>query len=350
MENLPALAGTGGLSAATALNPYTAALGLAQPLFQMGLGIAQNVRANKILNNAERPTAVVPQALIESQRMFNNRVMSGMMPGQQFAADQIAGAQAAAMRNATNMGGSAQNRIGTMLASQALADNSYANLNAQSAQYQMQQQQALANVLGQVANEQNRVWQYNEADPYAALMAAAQREKDAANRNIYGAIGGAGGAIASGITAPQIAAQPMAAQTNPSKFASQGIINAMQNPVIGKDGQRTIDFQGGIGPQWDALGINYAGGLPSMRDFQSSMPQIPTSYQKQISMFRDENVQLQRGAADFLINPVARKSMMRGYSSPDLSRSEAIMPLLQKSKMNMYVTPGAEDDLKFRGY
>lgn len=261
MENLPALAGTGGLAAATALNPYTAALGLAQPLFQGIMGMVQNKRANDILKNAERPTAVVPQALIESQRMFNNRVMSGMMPGQQFAADQIAGAQAAAMRNATNMGGSAQNRIGTMLASQALADNSYANLNAQSAQYQMQQQQALANVLGQVANEQNRVWQYNEADPYAALMAAAQREKDAANRNIYGAIGGAGGAIASGITQRETPEQAQAFATNMQRATAQSVIDAFKNPLTSKDGQKSPDYQGAAMNQYGILGQNYSQGL-----------------------------------------------------------------------------------------
>ena len=255
MENLPALAGTGGLSAATALNPYTAALGLAQPLFQMGLGIAQNVRANKILNNAERPTAVVPQAEMERLRLVNNSYMSGMMPGQQFAVDQIAGAQAAAMRNATNMGGSAQNRIGTMLASQALADNSYANLNTQSAQYQMQQQQALANVLGQVANEQNRVFQYNEADPYAALMAAAQREKDAANRKIYGAIGGAGGAIASGITQRETPEQAQAFATNMQRATAQSVIDAFSRTgPMGKAGQKTMPgFEGNIQKQWELL-------------------------------------------------------------------------------------------------
>lgn len=350
MENLPAIAGQGGLSAATALNPYTAALGLAQPIFQGIMGIAQNARANKIMNQAVRPTAVVPQALLESQRMYNNRVMSGMMPGQQYMSDQIAGNQAAAIRSATGMGGGVNSRIGAILGAQAQADNSYANLAAQQAQYQMQQQAALGNVLGQVGQEQNRVWQYNEAEPYAALMAAAQREKDAGNRNIYGALGAAGGAIASAITSPQIAAQAMAGQTDPSKFASQGVINAMQNPVIGKDGQKTIDFQSGIGSQWDALGSNYANSLPPMRDFQSMMPEIPTSYEKQIPLFRREMNQLQQGAAEFLVNPRVRKSTMGSYNSSDLSRSPAIMPLLQKSNMQMYATPGMEDDLKFRGY
>jgi hypothetical protein len=261
MESLPALAGTGGLSAASALNPATAALGLAQPLFQGIMGIVQNARANKILKNAERPTAVVPQALIESQRMFNNRVMSGMMPGQQFFADQIAGNQAAAMRNATNMGGSAQNRIGTMLASQALADNSYANLNAQSAQYQMQQQQALANVLGQVANSQQDAWQYNEADPYAALVAAAQREKDAANKNIYGAIGSAGGAIASGITQRETPEQAQTFATNMQKATAQSVIDAFKNPITSKDGQKSPNYQGAAMNQYGTLGQNYSQGL-----------------------------------------------------------------------------------------
>lgn len=350
MENLPAIAGQGGLSAATALNPYTAALGLAQPIFQGIMGLAQNARANKILNNAARPTAVVPQALLDAQRQSENAYMAGYMPGMDYMSNQIAGNQAAAVRAATGMGGSAQSRIGSILSAQALADQSYGNLAAQNQQYQMQQMNALNNIRGQVGQEQNRVWDYNEAQPYAALMAAAQREKDAANRNIYGAIGAAGGAIASGITSPQIAAQAMAAQTDPSKFASQGVINAMQNPVIGNDGQKTIDFQSGIGSQWDALGSNYARGLPPMRDFQSMMPEIPTNYEKQIPLFRREMNQLQQGAAEFLVNPRVRKSTMGSYNSSDLSRSPAIMPLLQKSNMQMYATPGMEDDLKFRGY
>lgn len=249
------MGGTGGLSAATALNPVSAGLSAIPAVYQMGLGIAQDIRARKMMKNAVRPTATVPQALLESMSLSRNAYMDGSMPGQQFAADQIAGNTAGAFRSIGGMGGGAGNRISAMLAANANANNAYGGLAAQSAAYQAQERQQLNNILGQVGAEQNRVWQYNEADPYAAIMTAAQREDDAANQNIYGSLKGLGGSIASTITNPGSVPTPSADATFMEKANAQAVIDAFSRTgPIGADGKPTA---AGYGPSilknWEML-------------------------------------------------------------------------------------------------
>lgn len=199
METLPALAGAGGLSAMTALNPYTAALSALPSLFQLGLGITQKIRGNDIMRGIERPTAVVPQALMESQRLGQN-AMYGGMPGLNYMQNLISGNQAAATRAAVGAGGGVSSRIGSILGAQAQANEATAGLAAQDARYRQQQQLNLQNVLSQVAAEQNRMFQYNEADPYQALVEAARREQDAGNQNIPRSLSSLGGSVASALT------------------------------------------------------------------------------------------------------------------------------------------------------
>lgn len=178
-------------------------VGQAIPAIAQGVtGLVQGARGRKLAKNAVRPTQGVPQGFQEAVGVSRNAFFDPNMPGQQYFMDQIAGTQATGTRGAYQMGGSTAERImGAALASGG-AGASTAALGATAAQQQSQDAQMYMQMLSNLGDYQHQNWQYNQADPYAQTMEAAFRERDASNKNVYGALkglGGAGVALAGGL-------------------------------------------------------------------------------------------------------------------------------------------------------
>jgi hypothetical protein len=171
-------------------------------LYKGVTGAVQGYRANQIKKNAVRPESVTPQGFIDALGVANNQYSDPRMAGQQYFLDQIGSNQATATRGAYQMGGSAAERQNAAIMGQSGANSATNQLGVNAAQQQAQDAAMYMNMLEKLGAYQKQNWQYNQADPYAALMMAAQREGDAANTNIAAGIQGLGGAavgIAGGI-------------------------------------------------------------------------------------------------------------------------------------------------------
>lgn len=166
----------------------------ASSLFKGVTGVVQGIRANQIRKNAVRPESVTPQGFTDAVGIANNQYSDPRMAGQQYFLDQIGANQATATRGAYQMGGSAAERQNAAIMGQSGANSATSQLAAQAAQQQAQDAAMYMSMLEKLGMYQKQNWQYNKAEPYAGLMAAAQREGDASNTNIAAGLQGLGGA------------------------------------------------------------------------------------------------------------------------------------------------------------
>lgn len=196
------MAGTGALSAASALNPYTAALGALPALYQLGVGIDQSLKARRLANSTIRPQYQMPAA--QQLSLANARNMAyGQPAGYADAMGLLARNQAGGFNAVQMSGAGSPERLATL----ALMDRT-GQATAQSMAMQMDQQRrdAMMNYqsqLGGAADTQNRMWDVNTFQPYKETMEMASRYRDSGPKNIHGGLTGIGGAVASGITSPR---------------------------------------------------------------------------------------------------------------------------------------------------
>lgn len=171
-------------------------------------GIVQAKRAKDLRDKTTRPVMGVPEAVNESVGVARNAYQDPRMAGQQYFLDQLGANQATATRGAYQMGGSAAERQNAAILGQSGANSATNQLGAQAAQQQANDARALMSQLGQLGQYQQQAWQYNQADPFAEAQAAAMREGNASNANIYGGLKGLGGAAMSAFTPQQSAGTP----------------------------------------------------------------------------------------------------------------------------------------------
>jgi hypothetical protein len=177
-------------------------------------GLVQAKRAKDLRDKTDRPIMGIPQGVQEAVGTARNAYQDPRMAAQQYFLDQVGANQATATRGAYQMGGSAAERQNAAIMGQSGANSATNQLAAQAAQRQATDTQALMSQLGQLGQYQQQAWQYNQADPYAEAQAAAMREGNAANANIYGGLKGLGGAAMSAFTPQQSAGATGGAATN----------------------------------------------------------------------------------------------------------------------------------------
>jgi hypothetical protein len=170
------------------------ALGLAASLIGGGLnlakglvGMVQTSRANKGINRllANPVTYKRPEEYEQELAMRKSLAAQGKMPGQDYAEQNI-GAGASQARQASQEGAISSNvyqsQVGDIFAKQA---NAFQDLAAQSAQWQSQQKENLANTLQRGAGYSDTEWQENSLRPWEMQMNQYQSQKQSGGANLW---------------------------------------------------------------------------------------------------------------------------------------------------------------------
>lgn len=159
-------------------------LGIGTTLFGIGKGIFQGAKANRLERNNIRPTATVNSnivknvgdAAIAAQTGLSDRVYNN-------ALNQLNTGLSAGARQIGRMGGTAS--VASTLQAYNQGIN---NLAAQDQQAQMQNQNRLFGARTALANEQHRVWNWNEAGRYNEMAQRIANLRGAGQQNVFNGI------------------------------------------------------------------------------------------------------------------------------------------------------------------
>ena len=196
LSRMEELLKTGGMSAASAINPAFAVAGAAKPLFQLGLGIAQGARARSISRRNPRPTYNIPGAATNA--LYDQRNLAyGQTPGMNTAMQQLAQSQAGSISGIQNSGGGGAERLAALTMLDQNAGNQALDLAAMQEQFKERQMQNYIGAQNAYAGYQEKKRDWDVMQPYIDAQAKAAAMNDAANTNLHGALGEAGGIVSS---------------------------------------------------------------------------------------------------------------------------------------------------------
>lgn len=148
-------------------------------------GAGQKRQANRLERNNPLPIAQVNQNLLANVAQANQMAQVGL-PQQQYnnALQQQQQAFAGGLRTLGRSGGTSN--LATLLRGQNQGIN---NLNVADAQARQANQRLLMQQRGVLANEEQRVWNWNKAQPYLRTMQQVASLRNAGNQNMFGALG-----------------------------------------------------------------------------------------------------------------------------------------------------------------
>lgn len=198
MDEVLKLLKAGGTAAASAVNPYAAALNAGSQLFQLGTSVFDAAKARKLEKSQSRPVLETPAAQQEALATQRNLAM-GNAPGLSVAQNQLAQNFAGSAAAIQGSGGGQAETLAALTRLDQNAGNQAMNLASMQDNWRATQQQNLINELHTEANWQKAKFDYNQDEPYRNAMAAAQQLRDAAKSNAFEAIKGIGGTVASTI-------------------------------------------------------------------------------------------------------------------------------------------------------
>jgi hypothetical protein len=190
------LGGTGGAAAVSQMNPVTGIASAVPALFQTGLGIAQEIKADKLANSTTRPIMRTPGSQLEALANARN-MATGQAPGISAAMQQLAQSQAGSIAGIQNSGGGNAETLAALTMLDQNAGNQARNIGAMQENWRAGQMGNLQNQLMQMADTENNLFRYNEDEPYKNIMAASQALHNAAPQNVQGGLNGLGGSLAS---------------------------------------------------------------------------------------------------------------------------------------------------------
>lgn len=191
--------GTGGLAAASALNPATAALAAAPAVYQGVEGIIQRIQGARMAKSAIRPEYQAPSAQVQALAGAQN-LAYGQAPGSQVAKDLRLQGMGSSIAGIRSSGGSTAERMAALSSLNNNANLSAMELAANDQQFKLSAAQNLQNQQMQFAQTQDKIWQMNKQQPFLDTAAKAAELQSSGTQNIHGAITGIGGAVASGLT------------------------------------------------------------------------------------------------------------------------------------------------------
>lgn len=170
-----------------------AAIGLglnaAGALGGIGFGIAQSAQARRLERNNPLPLTSVNNNILQNVALAEQMSRTGL-PSQVYnnQLNQINTGLTAGLRQASRQGGTAS--IASILRG---FNSGVSNLNAQDAQARQANQRLLMQQRGILANEQQRVFDWNKANPYLRTMQRVASLRNAGTQNIFGGIGALSG-------------------------------------------------------------------------------------------------------------------------------------------------------------
>ncbi len=185
MSSLASTAARVGLGVATGGTSEIIAqvLNLIPSIFQGITGARQLSQAKRIEAENPRPEATIAPSVNKLVNYSYGRTLATDIPGGTIARDEIKGATAAGLRAASERaeGSEAFGLMGDMVGRE---QNAFSDLAGRTAREVAGYQGDYMNALGVKANEENRVWNWNEADPYIMAAQVAQQLRDSGLKNV----------------------------------------------------------------------------------------------------------------------------------------------------------------------
>jgi hypothetical protein len=134
-----------------------------------------------------RPTAEVAPAINKMVGFNYGRTLAQDIPGGEIARGEIKGATAAGMRRASELGSGAEayGALGQMVSGE---QEGFANMAKTTAQQVYNAGGEYANSLQALGQEQNRVWDWNKAQPYLMAAQIASQLRGTGTKNIYSGV------------------------------------------------------------------------------------------------------------------------------------------------------------------
>lgn len=167
------------------MDPMTIAalLNVVPSIFQGIVGGTQLSKANKLEKQYPRPDAEIAPSVNELVNFAKGRTMAQDIPGGEIARGEIKGATAAGMRAASELGSGSEayGMLGQLVGRE---QNQFSELAKLTAQQVAGYQGDYMNTLGVKADEENRVWDWNKAQPYQYAAQTAQALRDSGMKNI----------------------------------------------------------------------------------------------------------------------------------------------------------------------
>jgi hypothetical protein len=184
-----------GLSAATGggSDVLSGLLNMIPSIFKGIYGMSEMNKANTIEAQNKRPNAEVAPAISQMVNYNKGLAQAQDIPGGEMYRNEIKGATSAGMNAASQLGSGSEayGMLGKLMGQQ---DNAMGGLAQQTSQYVSGKQGEYANSLQSLGQEQNRVWDWNKAQPYLQAAQMAAQLRGAGMQNIFGGVSGASGA------------------------------------------------------------------------------------------------------------------------------------------------------------
>lgn len=193
-------AGSAGISALSAMNPYMAAISAVGPLARGIYGIAQKAKANKMRDEFDQPIYNIPGAQTEALGLARSLAYDPSLPGQQMIEAGMDRGLATGNRAIMEAGMSGAERLAAINAGVGNRLDANAQLAQQMAAQQNADIAALQGQLGTMAGYQDKRWQLNEQQPWMDAMEAANRLDEGGAQNMFGALNDITGLGAATIT------------------------------------------------------------------------------------------------------------------------------------------------------
>lgn len=158
-------------------------LNIVPSIFQGIVGARQLKQAKGIEADNPRPEAEIAPSINELVNYAKGRTLAQDIPGGEIARNEIKGATSAGIRAASELGSGAEayGMLGQLVGRE---QNQFSELAKLTAQQVAGYEGDYMNTLGIKADEENRVWNWNEAQPYQYAAQTAQALRDSGMRNI----------------------------------------------------------------------------------------------------------------------------------------------------------------------
>jgi len=173
-------------------------LNIVPSIFQGIIGGRQLKQAGELEKQYPMPVAEVAPSIDRLTGYTYGRTLRQDIPGGDIYRNQIRGATAAGLRAASELGSGAEayGALGELVGRE---QEQMANLAATTAQQVAGYESDYMRALEQRAGEENRVWEWNKAQPYLQAAAIAQQLRESGWKNLY-----SGGANVFGSTAEAV--------------------------------------------------------------------------------------------------------------------------------------------------
>jgi hypothetical protein len=174
-------------------------LNLIPSIFQGITGARQLSEAKKIEAQNPRPEATIAPSIDKMTNYAYGQTLNQDIPGGEMYRNEIKGATAAGM-NAASQLGSGSEAYGMLGQLVGREQNQFGELAKLTAQQVQGNKGEYMNALNTKAGEENRVWDWNKAQPYLQAAQIASQLRDSGMKNLYSGTANAFGSTAEAVS------------------------------------------------------------------------------------------------------------------------------------------------------